>query len=123
MSGGSSSGGKKSSTKKDEPAAPTPGPTVPAFMPGMDNMIAQQLQAGGYGNASDLLSYFQQLYSPMTLPGSNVVQGGPAVGSGSGGTGGAAIDPSKNGWVREGKSLNLYKDGTLMGGGTFKYPA
>src|SRR5690348_4139784 len=99
--GGGSSGGKKPSNKKDEPAAPTPGSTVPAFMPGMDNMIAQQLQAGGYGNANDLLGYFQQLYSPMTLPGSNVVQGGPAVGSGSGGgSSGNGFDQSKNGWVR-----------------------
>jgi hypothetical protein len=121
MSGGSSSGGKKTSTKKDEPAAPTPGPTVPAFMPGMDNMIAQQLQAGGYGNASDLLSYFQQLYSPMTLPGSNVVQGGPAVGSGSGGgSSGNGFDRSKNGWVKENGDTNLYKNGYYFGTVGFK---
>lgn len=110
MSGGGSTSIKKTDKKKDEPAAPTPGPTVPAFMPGMDNMLAQQLAAGGYGNPSDLLDYFQKIYSPMTMPGSNVVQGGPAVGSGSGGSGGDAIDPNMNGWSHG----RFYKDGQLL---------
>jgi hypothetical protein len=87
MSGGGSSK-PKTTPKAAEPApAPTPGPTVQPFMPGMDNMLAQQLAAGGYGNVGDLLSYFQQIYSPMTMPGSNTAPGTtttPGAGSGSG---------------------------------------
>jgi hypothetical protein len=89
MSGGGSSSKKKTTPKAAEPApAPTPGPTVQPFMPGMDNMLAQQLAAGGYGNVGDLLSYFQQIYSPMTMPGSNTAPATtttPGAGSGSGG--------------------------------------
>jgi hypothetical protein len=86
MSGGGSSK-PKTTPKKDEPAPQTPGPTVQPFMPGMDNMLAQQLSAGGYGNPSDLLSYFQNIYAPMTMPGSNTAPGTtttPGAGSGSG---------------------------------------
>jgi hypothetical protein len=86
--GDSSSSKKKTTPKAAEPApAPTPGPTVQPFMPGMDNMLAQQLAAGGYGNVSDLLSYFQNIYSPMTMPGSNTAPATtttPGAGSGSG---------------------------------------
>jgi hypothetical protein len=85
--GDSPSGKKKTTPKAAEPApAPTPGPTVQPFMPGMDNMLAQQLAAGGYGNVGDLLSYFQNIYSPMTMPGSNTAPSTntPSTGSGSG---------------------------------------
>lgn len=42
--------------------------TVPAFMPGMDNMLAQQLSAGGYGAAPDLLAYMNAIHTPMQIP-------------------------------------------------------
>jgi hypothetical protein len=89
MSGGGSSK-PKTTPKAAEPApAPTPGPTVQPFMPGMDNMLAQQLSAGGYGNPGDLMSYFQNIYSPMTMPGSNTAPSTtttPGAGSGTGKT-------------------------------------
>jgi hypothetical protein len=95
MSGGGSSK-PKTTPKAAEPApAPTPGPTVQPFMPGMDNMLAQQLAAGGYGNVGDLLSYFQNIYSPMTMPGSNTA---PATSGGTtGGTSGGSVP---DGWTQ-----------------------
>jgi hypothetical protein len=69
MSGGGSSKKKSSSSKKPEPAVPGSGPmmTQPAFMPGNDNLLAQQLAAGGYGSVPDLLAMFQQTFTPMQV--------------------------------------------------------
>lgn len=42
--------------------------TMPPFMPGFDQAIAQQL-AQGYGQQpQDFLDYFKQLYSPIRMP-------------------------------------------------------
>lgn len=73
--GGSSK--KSTSSKKEEPAIPGTGAmmTQPAFLPGNDTMLAEQLAAGGYGSAPDLLAAFQQTFTPMQLldtrPGAN----------------------------------------------------
>jgi hypothetical protein len=68
MSGGSS--GKKSTPKKDEPSAiPGTGPmmTQPAFMGDNQNMLAQQLAAGGYGSMPDLMAMLTQTFTPMQV--------------------------------------------------------
>lgn len=61
---------KKTDTSKKDEALPdymTGTVTQQPFMPGWDNMLAQQLQAGGYGSTNDLLSQFQQIYTPMQV--------------------------------------------------------
>jgi hypothetical protein len=68
MSGGSS--GKKSTPKKDEPSAiPGTGPmmTQPAFMGDNQNMLAQQLAAGGFGTQPDLMAMLTQTFTPMQV--------------------------------------------------------
>jgi hypothetical protein len=70
MSGGGSS--KKSSstpTKAAEPAIPGTGPmmTQPAFMGDNQNMLAQQLAAGGYGAQPDLMAMLTQTFTPMQV--------------------------------------------------------
>ena len=68
MSGGSSS--KKSTPKKDEPSTiPGTGPmmTQPAFMGDNQNMLAQQLAAGGYGTQPDLMAMLTQTFTPMQV--------------------------------------------------------
>jgi hypothetical protein len=68
MSGGSS--GKKSTPKKDEPSAiPGTGPmmTQPAFMGDNQNMLAQQLAAGGYGSMPDIMAMLTQTFTPMQV--------------------------------------------------------
>ena len=84
MSGGSS--GKKSTPKKDEPSAiPGTGPmmTQPAFMGDNQNMLAQQLAAGGYGNMPDLMAMLTQTFTPMqvldTRPGAAPAPGTPST--------------------------------------------
>lgn len=64
---GGSSGKRTSATKTDEPKAQATY-SQPAFMPGMDNMLAQQLAQGGYGDLSSLLASFAPIFTPMTLP-------------------------------------------------------
>jgi hypothetical protein len=83
MSGGSS--GKKSTPKKDEPSAiPGTGPmmTQPAFMGDNQNMIAQQLAAGGFGTQPDLMTMLTQTFTPMqvlnTQPGATPAPTTPA---------------------------------------------
>lgn len=68
MSGGGSSS-KKKTDKKAEPVIPGTGPmmTQPAFMPGMDMALAQQLAAGYGGDPASFLAQFQQTYAPMQL--------------------------------------------------------
>lgn len=96
MSGGGDSKSKKS--KKEEssglPGYMTEGPMVQPFMPGWDNMISNQLAAGGYGSAPDLLTYIQQFYSPMQVPGASPA---PAPGGGGGGSGGGGSKSGGNG--------------------------
>jgi hypothetical protein len=68
MSGGSS-GGKKKSDKKAEPAIPGTGPmmTQPAFMGDNQNLLAQQLAAGGYGSMPDIMQMLTQTFTPMQV--------------------------------------------------------
>lgn len=63
--------GDSGKRKKNDPkpTTPEPGPTVQAFMPGMDSMLAQQLSQGGYGQPNDLMAHFQSVYTPMQMPG------------------------------------------------------
>lgn len=77
---GGNSGGVGSDIPAD-PTNPTPTPagqaggilgynSIPAFMPGDDQMLAQQLAQGGYGggNIQDILAHFQKIYSPVKVP-------------------------------------------------------
>ena len=76
---------------------------VPAFMPGQQGLLAQQLNAGfGNGQASGILSmqdYLNGMYKPMTVP---LIQNAADMaalkaklpkGAIGGGTGGGAVDP------------------------------
>lgn len=72
MSGGGGSSKKKTTTT----ATPAASPIMPAaqtfqpMMPGFQNMLAQQLQAGygsGGGTAPDFLSMLAGMYRPTTL--------------------------------------------------------
>lgn len=66
MSGGGSD--KKKNRKKDEPQEASPAMvTQPAFMPGMDSMLAQQLSMGGYGDPSSLMASFAPIFTPMQI--------------------------------------------------------
>ncbi len=42
--------------------------TVDPFMPGMDQMLANQLSAGFGGSPQSYLSAFNQTYAPMQVP-------------------------------------------------------
>lgn len=42
--------------------------TIPAFQPGAQGLLAQQLAAGGYGDTASWNGLFNDLYQPMTLP-------------------------------------------------------
>lgn len=57
----------KRPSRKDEPSTVTTTP-APAFMPGFDSMIAQQLGMGGYGDPSTLLAAMQAIQTPMNIP-------------------------------------------------------
>lgn len=87
MSGGSD---KKRKKKEEEPVA---GPTYsqPAFMPGMDSMLAQQLSAGGYGDPSSLMAAFAPVFTPMQMPdyrpGATPAPTTPSTGNNNGGGG------------------------------------
>ena len=75
---------------------------VPAFMPGQQGLLAQQLNAGfGNGQASGILSmqdYLNGMYKPMTVP---LIQNAADMAAlkaklpkgASGGTVGGAVDP------------------------------
>jgi hypothetical protein len=63
------SGGGSSKPQNKEPAAtPVTTTPLPAFMPGMDSMIAQQLGMGGYGDPTSLLAAMQAIHTPMNIP-------------------------------------------------------
>lgn len=85
MSGGGSSNKKSTPAKKEEPIIPGSGPmmTQPAFLPGMDTMLAQQLAAGYGMNPNDLLAQFAQTFTPMqvldTRPGAIPAPGVPST--------------------------------------------
>lgn len=70
MSGGGSDK-PKTGTKKDEPSGTIPGTsplmTQPAFIGDNQNMLAQQLAAGGYGAVPDLMSMLSQTFTPMQV--------------------------------------------------------
>jgi hypothetical protein len=77
------SGGKKAATKTEaQPVAPQYQQVAP-FMPGMQNMLAQQLAGGFGGNPQDIMSYMNQLYAPMNMPLQSVIM---ASGGGVGNT-------------------------------------
>jgi len=67
MSGGGSD--KKKTKAKDEPAIPGTGPmmTQPAFFGDNQNLLAQQLAAGGYGAEPDLMAMLTQMFTPMQI--------------------------------------------------------
>ena len=70
MSGGGSSKKKSSTTAaQNEPSIPGTGPmmTQPAFMGDNQNMLAQQLAAGGYGNMPDIMAMLTQTFTPMQV--------------------------------------------------------
>ena len=64
-------GSSKKSTTDNAAATPTPQQatmTMPAFMPGMQQALADQL-AMGYGQQpADLMTYLSSIYKPMTVP-------------------------------------------------------
>lgn len=66
---GGSSGGGNTQKKTDEPSAKVTTTTSPAFMPGFDSMIAQQLGMGGYGDPNTLLAAMQAIQTPLQIPG------------------------------------------------------
>jgi len=90
MSGGDSK--PKTGTKKNEPTGAIPGTsplmTQPAFIGDNQNMLAQQLAAGGYGQVPDLMSMLNQTFTPMrvldTRPGAAPAPSTPSTGGGTG---------------------------------------
>lgn len=52
---------------------PPPTVSMPAFMPGMDNTLAQQLSMGGYGSPQGLLAYLRQMHPAMQMPTQSVI--------------------------------------------------
>lgn len=67
MSGGGSS--NKKADKKAEPVVPGTSPlmTQPAFMPGNQNALAEQLAAGSYGSMPDIMQMLTQTFTPMQV--------------------------------------------------------
>ena len=65
MSGG---GSKKKKEEEVTPSEPMPTRTVQPFIGDNQNMLAQQLAAGGYGDLASILASFQQTYAPMNVP-------------------------------------------------------
>ena len=59
---------------------------MPPFMPGFDNMLAQQLSQGFGGMPQDFLRAFSQTYSPMQMPPQSVAPPGAAPAPGLAGT-------------------------------------
>lgn len=77
MSGGSSKSSSSSGSSSSEPKITNT--TVPAFMPGFDSMIAQQLGAGGYGDPNTLLAQMQAIQTPLQVPSFNYSPANPAT--------------------------------------------
>lgn len=116
MSGGSSSK-PKTETKAAEPSTiPGTGPmmTQPAFMGDNQNLLAQQLAAGGYGSMPDIMAMLTQTFTPMqvlnTQPGATPAPGIPSTpstpsqpgGSGAGsGLGGMAKTRARQKWAAD----------------------
>lgn len=76
-----SGGGGSKKKKKDEPITSSisnlPMTTVQPFMPGIADMLAQQLAGGGYGDQASNLASMMQFYAPMQVPDfSQLAQGG-----------------------------------------------
>jgi hypothetical protein len=69
MSGGGSSKKRNTPAKAAEPGIPGTGPMIeqPAFMGDNQNMLAQQLAAGGYGSMPDLMAMLTQTFTPMQV--------------------------------------------------------
>ena len=64
-------GSSKKSTTDNAAATPTPQQatmTMPAFMPGMQQALADQLAAGYGQQPADLMTYLSSIYKPMTVP-------------------------------------------------------
>jgi hypothetical protein len=70
MSGG---GKKTAATKAEAKPSPVQYQQIQPFMPGMQNMLAQQLTGGFGGNPQDLMAYMNQLYAPMNMPLQSVI--------------------------------------------------
>lgn len=106
------SGGNFNS-KKDEPM-PGTGATMTQqpFIGDSQNMLAQQLAAGGYGNAPDLMSMLSQTYSPMqvldTRPGAVATPTTPTT-----------TTPTTGGGNKGNKVGKGGKGGTNTGGGNY----
>ncbi len=114
MSGGSSSK-PKTETKAAEPST-IPGTgammTQPAFMGDNQNLLAQQLAAGGYGSMPDIMAMLTQTFTPMqvlnTQPGATPAPGIPSTpstssqGSGNGNmSSGMAITRARQKWAAD----------------------
>ena len=66
MSGGDKNKAQPAATGTQTPQQATM--TIPAFMPGMQQALADQL-AMGYGQQpADLMTYLSSIYKPMTVP-------------------------------------------------------
>jgi hypothetical protein len=69
--GGSSGSKPKTDTKTNEPTGTIPGTsplmTQPAFIGDNQNLLAQQLAAGGYGQVPDLIAMLSQTFTPMQV--------------------------------------------------------
>jgi hypothetical protein len=68
---GGSSGSSNTKPKKEEPSGTIPGTgpmmTQPAFIGDNQNLLAQQLAAGGYGNVPDLMTMLSNTFTPMQI--------------------------------------------------------
>ena len=113
--GGDSGGKKKKGKAKDEPAIPGTGPMMeqPAFMGDNQNLLAQQLAAGGYGSMPDIMQMLTQTFTPMqvlnTQPGAT--GGGTPSTPASGGSGGGGSGSGEDGWSWEGTRGMLSRGG------------
>lgn len=102
--GGSSGSSNKPTPKKDEPTGTIPGTgpmmTQPAFIGNNQNLLAQQIAAGGYGQVPDLMSMLTNTFTPMqildTRPGAVTTPTTPTTPTtGGGGSSGGGGKPGK----------------------------
>lgn len=107
-SSGSDNKQQQSNTKKADEPIPGTSPLMmqPAFIGDNQNMLAQQLAAGGYGSMPDLMAMLSQTFNPMqvldTRPGAVAPPSTPAPTApttGGGGSSGNSARPSGGrGW-------------------------
>ena len=120
MSGDGSSR-KTTSTAKTTPAEATMGTTTFDLMPGQVGLLAEQLAAGGYGNAPGLLAHLNSYYKPMTV--ASVIpaaQAAAAPATGGAGTTQVASPSNPTAWSGAGVPQWGANYGSYMTGGTYE---